>query len=55
MTVTLQTDILSISCEIALSRMLHNLNNDKVNISWGNGLVPSGNEPLFEPMLTKFS
>ena len=26
---------------------------DKVNVGSGNGLVPSGNKPLPEPMLTK--
>ena len=27
---------------------------DDVNIGSGNGLVPSGNKPLPEPMLTQF-
>ena len=31
------------------------LSDDKSNIGSGNGLMPSGNEPLPEPMLTKIS
>ena len=40
----------SISCEIVLTWTLKDL-----NIGSGNGLVPSGNKPLPEPMLTQFS
>ena len=36
--------------------MLHDLTDDiKVNIDSGEGLVPSGNKPLSEPILTKIS
>ena len=45
-------DVLSISCEIALwntTRPHWRL----LNIGSGNGLVPSGNKPLPEPMLTQ--
>ena len=38
---------MSISCEISLTRLLI------VNFVPGNVLVPSANEPLPEPMLTK--
>ena len=31
------------------------LTDDKVNIGLGNGLVPAGNKPLPEPVLTKIS
>ena len=41
-----------ISCEIALIWMSLDLNDDQIIISSGNGLVPSGNKPLPEPMLT---
>ena len=34
--------------------MLLGLTDDKVNIGSGNGLVPSGNKPLPELMLTQF-
>ena len=34
--------------------LLHAITNDKVNIGSGNGLLPSGNELLPEPMLTQF-
>ena len=44
-------DIWSIPCEITLGWMLQDLA-DKVNIGSGNGLVPSGNKPLPEPVLT---
>ena len=40
--------ILSISHEIAIKWMSQNL-----NIGSGNGLMPSGNKPLPEPMLTQ--
>ena len=42
----------SISCEIALIRMSLEFTVWSVNIGSGNGLVPSGNKPLPEPMLT---
>ena len=35
--------------------MPQNLTDDQVNIGSGNGLVPSGNKPLPEPVLTKIS
>ena len=41
-----------ISCEIALIWMSLGLHWSSVNIGSGNGLVPSGNKPLPEPMLT---
>ena len=44
---------LDISSEIALKWTLLGLSDDEVNIGSGNGLVPSGNKPLPEPMLTK--
>ena len=34
--------------------MPQDLTDDKSNIGSGNGLVPSGNKPLPEPMLTQF-
>ena len=40
-----------IFCEIALIWMLLDFTYDEVNIGSGNGLVPSGNKPLPEPML----
>ena len=43
-----------ISCEIALTWKPQRLTDD-VNIGSGNGLVPSGNKPLPEPILTQFS
>ena len=43
-----------ISCEIVLIWMSLDLTDD-VNIGSGNGLVPSGNKPLPEPMLTQIS
>ena len=42
-----------ISCEIAIKWMSLDLTN-KVNIGSGNGLVPSGNKPLPDPMLIQF-
>ena len=42
-------------CEIALRRMSLDLTDDQVNIGSGNGLVPSGNKPLPEPMLTQIA
>ena len=45
-----------IFCEIALRRMSPDLTDDKsTGNGSGNGLVPSGNKPLPEPMLTQFS
>ena len=44
---------LSISYEIAFRWMPLDLTDDKSNIGLGNGLVPSGNNPLPEPMLTQ--
>ena len=35
--------------------MPQDLTDDKVDIGSGNGLVPSGNKPLPEPVLTKIS
>ena len=35
--------------------MPQDLTDDKVNIGSGNGLVPSGNKRLPEPVLTKIS
>ena len=46
-------DDLCSSCEIVLTWMPQDLTDDKVNIGSGNGLVPSGNKPLPEPMLTQ--
>ena len=48
--------MLSISCEIAM----HQVNAARprwwlVNIGAGDGLVPLGNKPLSEPMLTQIS
>ena len=43
----------SISYEIALRWMPQDLTDDKSNIGSGNGLVPWGNKPLPEPMLTQ--
>ena len=43
-----------ISCEIALMNVTE-LRWWSVNIGSGNGLVPSGNKPLPEPMLTQIS
>ena len=45
-----------ISYETALRWMPLDLTDDKsVNIGSGNGLVPSGNKPLPEPMLNQIS
>ena len=41
-----------ISCEIALNMNVTGLNWWSVNIGSGNGLVPSGNKPSPEPILT---
>ena len=44
------------ACEIALIWMsLDFTDSFTVNIGSGNGLVPSGNKPLPEPMLTQIS
>ena len=43
------------SCEITLVWMSLGLHWWSVNIGSGNGLVPSGNKPLPEPMLTQIS
>ena len=40
-----------ISCETALTWLSLDLIDNKSNIGSGNGLVPSGNKPLTEPML----
>ena len=48
-----QNSSLGACCEIALRWMPYNLSNVKVYIGSGNGLVPSGNKPLPEPMLTQ--
>ena len=45
-------DALRASCEIVLSWMPQSLS-DIVNIDSGNVLVPSGNKPLTEPVLTQ--
>ena len=51
----LMTDILSISNEIALQWIPQYFTDDKSTlIGSGNGLVPSGNKLLPEPMFTKF-
>ena len=44
-----------ISCEIFLLWISMDLKWRSVNIGSGNGLVPSGNKPLPEPMLTQIS
>ena len=44
-----------ISFEIALRWMPLDIYSWEVNIGLGNGLVPSGNKPLPEPMLTQIS
>ena len=44
-----------ISCEIALIWMSMDFPDDHVNIGSGHGLVPSGNMPLPEPVLTQIS
>ena len=44
-----------ICCEIAQIWMSLDFTDDQVNIGSGNGLVPSGNKPLPEPMLTQIS
>ena len=50
------TDGWCISCEIALIGMSLDFADDQSwNIGSGNGLVPSGNKPLPEPMLTQIS
>ena len=46
---------MSISSAIAFKWMAQDPSRDKVNIGSGNGLVPSGNKPLPEPMLTQTS
>ena len=65
--IILQIDILSAPSDIGLSWVPENLTDGKstlvqvmaglhwwsVNIGSGNGLVPSGNKPLPEPMLTQ--
>ena len=48
-------DNLSIFCEIALRWMPQGLTNDKSTKDQVIGLVPPGNKPLPEPMLTNFS
>ena len=45
-------DGLDISYEIALRLMSADFTDEKSNIGAGNGLVPSGNNPLPEPVLT---
>ena len=51
---TIRNSSLSTHCEITLRRKLQNTANDKsINIGSGNGLVPIGNKPLSEPMLTQ--
>ena len=47
-----KADKLNLSLSLSLRCMTQNLN-IIVNIGSGNGLVPSGNEPLPEPMLTQ--
>ena len=51
----LVTDGWGISCEIVLKWMSLGLHWWSVNIGSGNGLMPSGNKPLPEPMLTQIS
>ena len=48
----LQIEFLSITCQIALKRMPQNTIDDKATIGFGNALVPSGNEPLPEQLVT---
>ena len=48
--------MLSVSCEIALRWMAQDLTDYQstlVEFGSGNGLVPSGNKPLHEQMLTQ--
>ena len=45
-------DILAIACEITLGWMSQDLTDNLVNNCSGNGLVPWGNKPSAEPMLT---
>ena len=44
-----------ISCKTAPIWMSLDFTDESVNIGGGNGLVPSGNKPLPEPMLTQIS
>ena len=46
-------DILIICCKFALGCIPRNLIGNQVNIGSGNGLVPFGNKPLADPILTK--
>ena len=46
-------DILSIPVNITLEWMPEDFIDGEVNIGSGNGLVPSGNNPLPEPVLTR--
>ena len=50
----LVTVILSIFCETALTWVPQDVTVAKPDISSGDGVVPRGNDPLPEPMLTKF-
>ena len=43
-----------ISWEITIMWLSLDLVDESTNIDSGNGLVPSGNKPCPEPMLTKF-
>ena len=51
--VTRGIEFLNICCEIAFRCILHNPIDDKLIFGPGNGLVPSGNKALPEPMLTQ--
>ena len=46
------TDILSISSEIALRKKPQDFTDGKSNIDSGNALVPSGNKPIPETVLS---
>ena len=48
----INSDKTSTTCEIAVTWMPQNTF-DEVKIGSGNGLMPSGNKPLPEPMLTQ--
>ena len=52
--VVLLIGIFRSSHDNALRRMPHDPIDDKSTFGSGNGLVPSGNKPLTDPMLTQF-
>ena len=51
---TLVIDGWGITCKIVLKINVTGANCWSVNIGSGNGLMPPGNKPLPEPMLTEF-